>query len=185
VDYKGQISQINPEDLVFVDESGANISLARLYARAPKGKRVYGSRPLNRGQNVTTLGALSLKGVIAVMSVEGSTDGDVVLAYVERVLTPNLQPGQVVIMDNLKAHKVKGVKETIESVGARLMYLPSYSPDLSPIEQCWSKLKQYLRAKAARTYEALEQALTEAIKTITVQDALGWFIHCGYCTALK
>lgn len=101
------------------------------------------------------------------------------------MLTPNLQLGQVVIMDNLKAHKVKGVKETIESVGARLMYLPSYSPDLSPIEQCCSKVKQYLRAKAARTYEALEQVLTEAIKTITVQDALGWFIHCGYCTALN
>jgi transposase len=116
-------------------------------------------------------------------SIEGGTDGGVFRSYVEQVLGPRLRPGHLVIMDNLKAHKVAGIRETIEATGARLQYLPPYSPELSPIECCWSKLKTFLRARAARTREALEQALTDALTTITARDARQWFAHCGYRTA--
>ncbi len=164
-----------------MDEMGANLSLARLYARAPQGQRAYAAKPLNRGANVTTLGALGLEGMIAVMTVEGGSTKEVFVSYVEQVLVPPLRPGQVGVMDNLKAHKVCGVQDAIEAVGARVQYLAPYSPDFSPIEPCCSKLKAFLRAKAARTREALHQALTEALKTLMPQDALGWFTHCGYC----
>ena len=119
------------------------------------------------------------------MSFEGPMDGVVFRVFVEQVLGPTLSAGDVVVMDNLAAHKVSGIKETIESFGAQLVYLPPYSPDFSPIEPCWSKIKTFLRAKAARSREALDQALTEALKTVIPQDALGWFTHCGYCPTLK
>jgi transposase len=156
-----------------------NIAMARHYARSPQGERVHTSKPVNKGQNITVLGALSLEGIMAAMTVEGSTDAQVFLTYVKTILVPALRPGQVVFMDNLSAHQVDGVQEAIESVGARLDYLPPYSPDLSPIEKCWSKFKAILRAKAARTRDLLDQAITEALDMITPQDARGWFAHCG------
>jgi transposase len=168
------------QDLVFVDETGVNIAMARRYARAPKGERAYASAPVNKGKNVTVLGALSLEGLIEAMTIEGSADGQVVSTFIQDVLVPALRPGQTVIMDNLSSHKVNGIQDAIEAMGARLEYLPSYSPDLSPIEKCWSKFKASLRAKAARTREYLDQAITEALDMITVQDARGWFAHCGY-----
>jgi transposase len=168
------------QDLVFVDETGVNIAMARLYARAPKGKRAYASAPVNKGKNVTVLGALSLAGVVEAMTIDGSADGQVVSTFIQDVLVPALRPGQTVIMDNLSAHKVEGIQDALEARGARLEYLPSYSPDLSPIEKCWSKLKAILRAKAARTRQYLDQAITEALDMMTVQDARGWFAHCGY-----
>jgi transposase len=119
------------------------------------------------------------------MSVEGGTDGDVFRTSVEQVLVPRLRPGQVVLLDNLKAHKVAGIREALEAARVRLVYLPPYSPDLSPLELCWSKLKTFLRARAARTREALERAWTKALGTITAQDAHHWFAHCGYRTARK
>jgi transposase len=134
------------QDLVFVDETGVNIAMARLYARAPKGKRAYASAPVNKGKNVTVLGALSLAGVVEAMTIDGSADGQVVSTFIQDVLVPALRPGQTVIMDNLSAHKVEGIQDALEARGARLEYLPSYSPDLSPIEKCWSKLKAILRA---------------------------------------
>lgn len=155
--------------------------MARVYARAPVGQRAYAAKPLLRGVTVTMLGALGLDGMIATMTVEGSTDGAVFRTYVEQVLAPQVRKGQVVVMDNLRAHKVSGIREAIEGVGAQLIYLPPYSPDLSAIEKCWAKIKEFLRAKAARSYEALDQAITEALATITKTDALGWFTHCGYC----
>jgi transposase len=119
------------------------------------------------------LGALSLEGIQAVMTIEGSTDAQVFLTFVQTILVPTLRPGQIVIMDNLSSHKVDGVQDAMLAAGARLAYLPSYSPDLSPIEECWSKLKEFLRAKAARTHELLDQAITEALDIITPQDAQG------------
>jgi len=156
-----------------------NIAMARHYARSPQGERVHTSKPVNKGQNMTVLGALSLEGIMAAMTVEGSTDAQVFLTSVKTILVPALRPGQVVFMDNLSAHQVDGVQEAIESVGARLEYLPPYSPDLSPIEKCWSKFKAILRAKAARTRDLLDQAITEALDMITPQDARGSFAHCG------
>lgn len=180
-DYKGNIATVRVEDLVFLDESGVNIAMTRLYARAPKGKRACGSAPKNWDKNVTILGAISLSGLIAAMSIQGAADTPVFLTFIERVLVPQLWPGAVVVMDNLAVHKAKSVREVIEAVGARVVYLPSYSPDLNPIENCWSKLKTHLRKRAARTYELLDAALSEGIEKISRQDALGWFKHCGYC----
>lgn len=166
--------------LKFVDEAGVNLALTRLYGRAPAGARAVGSMPRNYGANVTLLGALGPTGLDALMTVDGATDGDVFQAFVEQVLCPTLQAGDVIVMDNLRAHKVAGIEEAIARCGARLLYLPPYSPDLSPIEQCWSKLKAYLRRVEARTREALEEAITDAMESITAADALAWFAHCGY-----
>jgi transposase len=174
------MSQLDRKDFVFLDETGVNIAMTRRYARAPKGERVHTSAPVNKGKNVTVLGAFSLEGIQAAMTIEGSTDTAVFLTFVQKILVPTLHPGQIVMMDNLSSHKVNGVREAIEAAQATLEYLPSYSPDLSPIEECWSKFKEFLRAKAARTRELLDQAITEALDIITPQDAQGWFAHCGY-----
>jgi transposase len=178
--YQAKVSALDAHDLVFVDETGVNIAMTRLYARAPKGQRIYAAVPVNTGKNLTVLGALSLAGIVEAMTITGSSDGHVFSAFIEEVCVPVLRPGQTVIMDNLSSHKVEGIQEAIEAVGARLEYLPPYSPDLSPIEECWSKLKTILRAKAARTSAHLDQAIAEAFDLITPQDARGWFAHCGY-----
>lgn len=139
-----------------------------------------GSVPHNYGPNVTMVGALGLEGISAAMSFEGAMNGAVFRTFVEQVLAPTLAAGDVVVMDNLSAHKVWGIKEAIERTGARLMYLPPYSPDLSPIEQCWSKVKTWLRKAQARTIDALDQAIVDALAQVTSSDAQGWFHYCGY-----
>jgi transposase len=151
-----------------------------LYGRAPRGERALGSVPQNYGENLTLIGALSLSGLQAPMTVDGASDGEVFRAYVEQVLCPTLESEDVVVMDNLSAHKVSGIREAIEAKGAKVIYLPPYSPDWNPIEKCWSKLKIALRAVGARTREALEAAIAQVIKTVSRADALGWFAHCGY-----
>ena len=166
--------------LKFIDEAGVNLALTRVYGRAPRGERVVGSVPINYGKNVTMISALSCHGLEAMMTVEGATDGEVFRVYVRQVLCPTLQPGDIVVMDNLGAHKVSGIREAIEQCGATLFYLPPYSPDLSPIEPCWSKLKTALRAVGARTRKRLDRAITQAIATISAADAAAWFAHCGY-----
>jgi transposase len=159
---------------------GSNLALTRLYGRAAPGERIAEGVPQNYGENVTTLAAIGTGGVQAPMTVNGAVDGAVFLAYVREVLCPTLAEGDIVVLDNLKAHKVAGIREAIEARGARLEYLPPYSPDFNPIEKCWSKLKTYLRRVKARTREALEAALKEALLTITEADARAWFAHCGY-----
>jgi len=166
--------------LVFQDESGATTEMTRRYGRAPRGERVAEGTPAGHWRTLTLLSALSLQGVVAAMTVESPTDGDVFLAYVEQVLGPRLQPGQVVVMDNLPAHKVEGVRRLIEARGAELLYLPPYSPDFNPIEQAWSKIKQQLRSAKARSLETLESAIRDALATITPNNAAAWFAHCGY-----
>lgn len=163
-----------------MDEAGVNLALTRLFGRAPRGERVRDSVPQNYGENVTMLGALSVAGVEALMTVNGATDGDVFLAFVREVLSPTLQPGDVVIWDNLGAHRSQAVRAAVEARGARLLFLPPYSPDLNPIERCWSKIKTFLRAAKARTREALEEAIKQALATVTESDARAWFAHCGY-----
>jgi len=154
--------------------------MTRAWGRAPKGERIVEATPQGHGQVLTTLGAMSLRGMEAVMTIPSATDGEVFRTYVEQLLCPKLQPGDVVVMDNLSAHKVRGIRELIAARAARLLYLPPYSPDLNPIEKAWFKLKEFLRAAKARTAEALDQAITEALKTITVANAAAWFRHCGY-----
>lgn len=166
--------------LKFIDECGINLAMTRRFGRAPRGERVTDTVPQNYGPNVTVIGALSCQGIAAVMTIEGATDAAVFRAYVEQVLVPTLQPEDIVVLDNLSAHKVAGVREAIEAAGARVLYLPPYSPDWSPIEPCWSKLKTCLRAAKARTRDALDAALRAALDVVTVADARGWFKHCGY-----
>jgi transposase len=179
--YQAEIAQLDPRDLVFVDESGVNQAMARLYAWAQAGERAHAVRPVRRGQALTLVGALSWAGLQAPFSLEGAMNGHAFLFYVENLLAPSLRPGQTVLMDNLSAHYADGVEEAIEAVGARLLYLPPYSPECSPIELCWSKVKTYLRAEGARTLEALHAAITAALDAILPKDAKGWFQHCGYC----
>jgi transposase len=180
VDYQERIAPLALERLKFIDESGVNLAMTRRYGRAPRGERVVGAVPQNYGANVTMLAALSWQGVEAVMPIDGATDAEVFRAYVEHVLCPTLVPGDIVVMDNLRAHKVAGIREHIEAHGAQLIYLPPYSPDLSPIEPCWSKLKTLLRAAQARTREALDAAIEHVLAAVTPSDARGWFQHCGY-----
>jgi transposase len=166
--------------LIFIDEAGVNIAMARPYARSLQGTRAHATKPCNKGKNITMLGALSLEGLTASMTIEGSTETDIFLTYVQEILCPCLRPGQVVILDNLKPHKADEVRKAIEAVGAKIEYLPPYSPDFSPIEECWSKVKVLIRAQAARTYEVLDRAIIQAFNAITCHDVQGWFSHCGY-----
>jgi transposase len=179
--YRQQIAAVRPEDLVFVDESGVHRAMTRLYARSPRGQRAHGSAPRNYGDNVSVLGAINLHGPVAGLCVPGSADGELFRTFVQRVLTPALWPGAVVVLDNLSTHKVKGVREAIEAVGARLVYLPPYSPDFNPIELAWSQLKAHLRQAAARTTTALYRAIADAFDALTPTHARGYFAHCGYC----
>ena len=174
------ISDIDPKRLKFIDESGVNIAMTRLYGRAPRGERIVDRVPQRHWENLTILGALGFEGVSAVMSVDAATDAEVFLTYIAEVLCPTLRPGDVVLMDNLRAHKVAGIRELIEQRGATLIYLPPYSSDLSPIELCWSKLKTFLRKAKARTRDALDEAIALALDTISDSDARAWFAHCGY-----
>jgi transposase len=166
--------------LKFVDESSVNLAMTRRYGRAPTGQRVIGSIPQNYGPNVNMLGALGVHGLHAVMTVDGATDADVFRTYIRQVLGPTLTPGDIVVMDNLRAHKARGVQQALARRGARLLYLPPYSPDLAPIEPCWSKVKTALRTAKARTRGALDTAIAAAMSTVSLADAYGWFNYCGY-----
>ena len=163
-----------------MDECGTNIGLTPLRARAPKGERAHGRAPRNRGKNTTLVAALTSEGMGASVAVEGSTTAEVFEAYVERFLAPSLKSGQVVVMDNLNAHKGERVRELVEARGCEVLFLPSYSPDFSPIEEAFSKLKALLRRARARTKEALVEAIGRALDAVRAEDAKGWFAHCGY-----
>lgn len=172
---------VDPRNLVFIDETGMHMGLTRLYGRAPKGERLYDSEsPGNRGQNISLIGGMSINGLIATMSIVGSVNTDVFLFYIQKILIPQLWVGAIVLMDNLPVHHAHVVRAAIEAAGAKLVFLPPYSPDLSPIELCWSKLKQLLRSAKARTHEALDRALTTIINDcLSSDDSLSWFAHCG------
>jgi transposase len=170
-----RIAQVAPEDLIYLDESGVNTQMTRLYGRAERGRRVHDSVPGGHWKMLTILGAMDHNGMMAAMTVEAATDREIFLAFLDEVLCPKLRAGHIVIMDNLSAHKVDGVRERIEACGASLLYLPPYSPDLNPIEKAWSKLKQTLRAVPARTVDALHQAVADQLPNISAQDASNWF----------
>jgi transposase len=173
------IEALDVRRLQCVDESGVNLAMTRLYGRAPRGERVVGSVPQNYGQNVTVWAALGPQGLQAMMTVEGATDAEVFRADVKHGLGPTLAPGDIVVLDNLGAHKAVGIQQMLARRRVRLLYLPPDSPDLSPIEPCWSKVKTGLRTAKARTREALETALGQDLATVTAVDAHHWFRHCG------
>jgi transposase len=156
--------------------------MTRLRARAPRGERAYGKVPRNRGKNTTLIASITLEGGMgASMTIEGATDALAFEAYVEHFLAPTLEEGQVVVLDGLGAHRTDKVRELIEQKGADLLFLPSYSPDLNPIEEAFSKIKNIVRKAQARTREALVEAIALAISALTtLKDVMGWFAHCGY-----
>lgn len=163
-----------------IEEAGSNLAMTRLVGRAPRGERVVAAVPQHYGPNVTVIGALACQGLEAVLTVEGATDGDGFRADVEQVLGPTVVPGEVGLMDNLRAHNVAGIQEASARCGAPGQYLPPYSPDLSPSEPCGSKVKTALRKAKARTREALDSAVAHVLTTITATEAQHWFAHCGY-----
>jgi transposase len=180
------ISSIEPERFVFVDECSSNTSLAPLYGWAARGERAYQRVPRNWGKNITLISSINKEqGMGASLVLEGSTNGTVFETYLEEVLLPTLKSGQVVVMDNLSAHKGEKVRELIEGKGCELIYLPPYSPDFNPIEQAFSKLKSYLREACARSQQTLMEVIGQALSTITASDALGFFEHCGYRAAVQ
>ena len=181
--WRVQAGREQHDEWVFVDECATHIALTPLYARAPRGVRAGGSVPRNYGKKTTLIASLSLSGMGEAFILEGSADAPAFEVYIEQVLAPSLHCGQTVVMDNLNTHQGERVRQAIEAKGCRLLYLPSYSPDLSPIEPAFSKLKTFLRRKGARTAGALQQAIAEALDAITAQDARGWFTHCGYLAA--
>lgn len=175
-----QGANCNPQQLVFVDECGSHLALTPLYSRAPRGQRALGQVPKNRGQNTTIVGAVNWQGVAAAMTLQGAADSAAFVAFIEHCLVEQLQAGQIVIMDNLSIHKNQQVRRLIEAAGCELVFLPTYSPDLNPIELAWSKLKAHLRRVGARTRDALEGAIGAGLNLITAQDTQHWFKHCGY-----
>ena len=178
---------LRPADLVFVDESGFYPlpAVVRTYGYAPRGLRCHGQVPRNRGRNTSILAALGPGGLVGTMTVEGSTNTDVFLTYLDQVLCPALRPGQTVVLDNLSVHKNEAVRQKIEAAGCRLWFLPAYSPDFNHIEHAFAELKRLLRKPKARTQEALEAAIAASLATITSQATRGWFKHCGFPLAVQ
>jgi transposase len=166
--------------LVFLDETGVTTNMTRRYGWGPKGERLVDSAPHGHWKTTTVVAGLKASGVIAPFVLDGAMTGETFLAYVKEVLAPELEPGEAVVMDNLSVHKVKGVEEAIRAVGATVLYLPSYSPDLNPIEQFFAKLKALLRKTAARTKEALWEAIGRHLDEFTPEECENYLAHCGY-----
>ena len=169
-------------DFVIVDETGSTLNMTARYTRAPRGQRVYGQVPRNTPPNTTVIAAMSLAGMGATMVLDGATDTAAFEVYLRHFLLPTLQPGEVVVLDNLSAHKTPRIRTLIEGAGCELWYVPASSPDVSPIEEAFAKLKLLLRRAAARTKAALLDAIADALAHITAADAHGFFTHCGYAT---
>jgi transposase len=171
---------LDPARLVFVDECGTHTSMTRRRARAARGVRARGAVPRNRGPVTTLIAGVSLAGMSAAMTVEGGTDTAVFATYLERVLLPTLSAGQVIVVDNVGAHQPDRIRALVAAAGCALVFLPAYSPDLSPIEEAFSKIKALIKAAAARTRAVLDAAIAAALNAVTAADVAGWFAHAGY-----
>lgn len=178
--WRGEAAALDPADLIFVDETSTHTALTRRRARAPRGERAFGRVPRNHGPNVTLLAALTPTGIGPAVAIPGAVDGAAFVAYAEQVLAPNLRPGQVVVLDNLSAHKSADARKAIEAVGARLLFLPAYSPDCNPIELAFAKVKERLRTAAERTPDGLRAATAAAIDAVSAADARAFYAHCGF-----
>jgi transposase len=181
--FRRRARRLHNRRFIFVDETAVNTAMTRRYGRAPRGERAHDSAPRNYGTHTSVIGAMGLRGLVATLAVEGAVDAEVFNAYAERVLGPRLRRGDVVVLDNLTAHRASRIGEVAQSRGAQVLWLAPYSPDFNPIEQCWSKIKTFLRGVKARTADALDEALAQAIGLVTKSDIRGWFKHCGYSLA--
>ena len=179
-EWKNKQGTFQTSRLVFLDESGVNTGMTRLYGRAAKDKRVREAVPDTRFHRTTILSSVRLDGATIPFVFEGALNGDIFRVYIQQLLAPSLKPGDIVIMDNLSSHKVSGIREAIESVGASILFLPPYSPDLNPIELMWSKMKAILRKLRIRSKELLDDAIALAFDTVSISDISGWFRHDGY-----
>jgi len=166
--------------LVFIDETSVNTNMARLYGRCPRGERLLGRVPFGTWKTLTFVAGLRCDAMTAPLVIDGAMNGEIFLAYVEQCLAPTLNCGDIVVMDNLRAHKVAGVKEAIQAVGAELRYLPKYSPDLNPIEMSFSKLKALLRKAAARTARTLRRRIGAFVPRLSAKECANYFAHDGY-----
>jgi transposase len=180
--FRERLRGVDPERLVFVDESSTNIALTPRYARAPKGERAYGKAPRNWGKNVTLISSITTEGMGPSMSIEGPSDTESFGLYMRNILAPQLKRGQIVLMDNLSVHKSRWVRELLEEKGCQLWLLPGYSPDFNPIEEAFSKVKDLLRKAKARTLQRLFEVTAEALGAVSEEDARGYFEHRGYRT---
>ncbi len=178
--WREQVRTLLSSDLVLVDETGSHIAMTPLYAYAPRGQRAYGKVPRNYGAILTLIASLTMQGMGEALMLDGAADAAAFEVYIEQVLAPSLHPGQIVILDNLSIHQGTRVKQAIEARGCRLLFLPAYSPDFSPIEEAFSKVKAFLRRAGAQTHQALQEAIAQALALITAQDACGWVTYCGY-----
>ena len=178
--WRDETTALDARDLIFIDETSTHTALTRRRARAPRGERAVGRTPRNHGPNVTLLAALTPAGIGPALAITGAVDGAAFAAYAERVLAPSLRPGQVVVLDNLSAHKSADARTAVEAVGARLLFLPAYSPDFNPIELAFAKVKERLRAAAERTPDGLFAATAAAIDAVTAADARAFYAHCGF-----
>jgi transposase len=181
--YRRRVSGVDANRLIFIDEAAVNTAMTRHFGRAAPGERVVEQVPRNYGAQTSMISALGLRGLVATMTLEGAVDTLAFNAYLNEVLAAELRRGDVVILDNLNVHKASQIEQVATRRGARVIWLAPYSPDYSPIEECWSKIKQALRAAKARTREELEAALVRAMNQITNSDIRGWFNHCGYLVA--
>jgi transposase len=166
--------------LIFIDETWSKTNMTRLRGRSPRGQRLIDKTPHGHWKTTTLIAALGIGGMRCSIVVDGAVNGDVFEAFVEQVLVPELQSGDVVIMDNLSSHKRQRIRELIEGAGARLVFLPPYSPDLNPIELIFAKVKQLLRSLACRTRESLWESMQSVLDQVTSTDALNCYKHCGY-----
>lgn len=171
---------LDPNDLVVLDESGANLAMVREYGRSDSGKRICLPKPFHRGSKYSIISAISPKKIVASLYCNGSIDGDLFSGFIEHCLAPELTPRHKVMMDNVAFHKVKKAEELIKETGAMILYLPPYSPDLSPIEMMYSKIKSILRKCAARTAETFQDAISAAFYAIKEKELVNWFAACGY-----
>lgn len=182
-EYWQKVQKIDPKNLVFIDEMGVLLGLTRTYARSPQGSRVYDFKPFYRGAKVTVIGAISLEKVLAVMTLNGSMDGNAFKVFVEKCLIPQLWSDAVVVMDNVPAHKVKEIEPLIQGVGATVLYQSPYSPDFNPIEHWWSQLKYFLKSFSPTTVKMVDILIAIALDLMNPLHLKNWFTNCCYCTS--
>lgn len=174
------MENINPADIIVLDESGSDLSQTSEYARAEGGERAKAPRPHCPGNRYSIIGAISMRAIVAIMYIDCAINGDIFLSFMKKLLLPKLRAGQYVVMDNISFHKQEVVKTVVESVGARVVFLPPYSPDLSPIEKMWSKIKEILKRKKPRTNAEFHHALFGAVGAVNEEDLEAWFEDCGF-----
>jgi transposase len=178
--FLAEVSKIDPDRLVFIDESGCNLAMTPSYGRAPAGQRVCDDKPANWGGNITVVGAIKNDRVLCHRTIKGAMNRVAFVAYVRELLAPRLYPGDVVVLDNLRPHHAPEVREVIEAAGALILYMPPYSPDLNPIELCWSFVKTWLRRLRQRTEQGLRAAIRNTFLRVRTDHLVSWFAHCGH-----